>query len=97
MSKKEILEILAGRKEELRRFGVRRIGLFGSYVRGTQRRGSDIDFLVDFKEKSFDNYMGLKLYLEKLLRVKVDLVISESIKPRLKPLIMKEVEYAQGF
>lgn len=80
----------------VRRFGVKRLGLFGSFIRGEQKRGSDIDLLVELKEKTFDNYMDLKLFLEKQLKAKVDLVLTDSLKPQLKARILKEVEYAEG-
>jgi len=76
------------------RFSVRRIGLFGSYLQGTASETSDIDLLVDFAEPTFDHYMDLKFYLEGLFERPVDLVLSDTIKPRLKPVIQKEVAYA---
>jgi len=78
------------------RYGVRRIGLFGSCLRGEERADSDVDILVEFDEKTFDNYMGLKFFLEDRLGRRVDLVIAESIKPRLRDRILREVEYAAG-
>jgi predicted nucleotidyltransferase len=79
----EILEKLKERQEEMRsRFSVRRIGLFGSHVRGTPR------------EATFDHYMDLKFYLEDLLGSSVDLVLFDTIKPRLKPIILREAVYA---
>jgi len=58
---------------------------------------SDIDVLVEFNklEKSFDNYMELKFYLEKLFHRRVDLVIREALKPRIRQHILKEVIYAR--
>ena len=79
----------------MKQFGVRKIGLFGSYAKGKPREKSDIDVLVEFKEKTFDNYMNLKFFLERLLKAKVDLVIYDALKPQLKPLIMNEVIYAK--
>jgi predicted nucleotidyltransferase len=81
---------------ELDAFGVKRIGLFGSFADGTAKRGSDIDLLVEFKkgQKTFSNYMGLKLFLEKQFKRKVDLVLKEAVKPALKTRIMKQVVYA---
>lgn len=82
----------------IRGYGVKRIGIFGSYVKGKQKPDSDIDVIVEFEKgkKTFDNYMELKFFLEELLKNKVDLVISESIKPELKPYILKSVRYAAG-
>jgi len=82
--------------EDIRKYGVKRIGLFGSYAMGSQKVKSDIDILVEFEKgkKTFDNYMELKFFLENLLNSKVDLVTSESIKPELKPYILNSVIYA---
>ena len=82
----------------IKSYGVKRIGVFGSYIKGKQKPDSDIDVLVEFEKdkKTFDNYMELKFFLEELLKNKVDLVISESIKPELKPYILKSVKYAAG-
>jgi predicted nucleotidyltransferase len=72
--------------------------LFGSFIRNEQKGENDIDILVEFEKgkKTFDNYMGLKFFLENLLKCKVDLVISDALKHRIKPYIMREVEYAKG-
>jgi len=82
----------------IRGYGVKRIGIFGSYVKSKQRMDSDVDILVEFEKgkKTFNNYMELKFFLEGLLKNKVDLVISESIKPELRPYILKSVRYAAG-
>lgn len=98
LTAEEILRKIEENKERIRRFGVRRIGLFGSYIRGEQKPGSDIDILVEFEKekKTFDNYMELKFFLEELFKCNVDLVIFESIKPDLKPYILRSVRYATG-
>ena len=94
----EILKKIEENKDQIKKFGVKRIGLFGSCVRGEQKKGSDIDILVEFEKgkKTFDNYMELKFFLEDLFNCKVDLVILESIKPDLKPHILRSVKYATG-
>jgi len=78
------------------KFGVKRIGIFGSFARGEEREDSDLDVLVVFEEgqKTFDNYMDLKFYLEDLFGREVDLVTERALKPQLKDIIMKEVVYA---
>ncbi|HDG68438.1 MAG TPA: nucleotidyltransferase [candidate division Zixibacteria bacterium] len=98
MNSGEILKKIEDNREKIRKFGVKKIGLFGSYARGEQKTGSDIDILVEFEKgkKTFDNYMGLKFFLENLFGCKVDLVILESIKPELKPHILGSVKYASG-
>ena len=55
-------------------FSVNKIGLFGSYANNTQTKDSDIDFYVEFKQKTFDNLSGLWVYLEELYQKKVDIV-----------------------
>jgi hypothetical protein len=92
----DVFAILAAHTDTLRRLGVRRLGLFGSCARGEATANSDLDFVVDFAEKSFDAYMDLKAYLEDLFGCRVDLVLADTIKPRLRPIIQRETVYAQG-
>jgi predicted nucleotidyltransferase len=75
---------------------VHRIGLFGSFVRDEQTDKSDMDILVEFEEgkESFDNYMSLLFFLEKLFSKKVDLVISGNVREELKKEILGSVMYA---
>lgn len=91
-----VLGKIEGNMDTIRRYGVKRIGLFGSYVRNEQKTESDLDVLVEFQKgkKTFDNYMELKFFLEDLFKRKVDLVITEAIKPDLKPYILESVKYA---
>lgn len=95
-SRDEILTVLQQNRDAIRSYGVRRLGLFGSYARGEATKTSDLDFVVEFETKSFDAYMNLKEFLERLFARRVDLVLSETIKPRLRPSILKEVVHAPG-
>ncbi|MEW6380673.1 MAG: nucleotidyltransferase family protein [bacterium] len=73
---------------------MREIGIFGSYARGEQKKRSDVDILVEFDEvPDLFKFIELERYLEKLLKVKVDLVRKKAIWPELKDLILKEVVY----
>jgi len=94
-----IITALNQHKKEIQQYGVKRIGLFGSYTTNNQHRKSDIDILVEFKrgKKTFDNYMELKFFLEKLFDRPVDLVVKEALKIDLKTSILKSVRYATGF
>lgn len=93
--KAAVLSILKEKQSEIAgRFSVRRIGVFGSFARGTAGPKSDVDILVELNKPTFDNYMDLKFYLEEVLNHPVDLVIHEAVKPRLKPIIEQEVVYA---
>jgi hypothetical protein len=91
----EIKGILAEHKEDLqRKFKVNDIGLFGSYVKKTQSRRSDVDILVDFQESiSLLDLVKLENFLTSLLEVKVDLVPKEDIRRELKEIILKEAIY----
>ena len=88
----EILARISRNHEHLSKLGVKRLGVFGSFVRGEAGPDSDIDFLVELEKKTFDIYMDLKFFLEDLFERKVDLVL----KPRLRPYIENEVVYATG-
>ena len=92
----DILNALQQNRDRLHQMGVRRIGLFGSYRRGTPNPSSDIDLLVMLERPTFDDYMNVKIFLEDLFNCKVDLVLEETIKPRLRDHILEEVVYAQG-
>ncbi len=90
-----MLRALRERQRELAaRFTVRRIGLFGSCARNEAGPESDVDILVELNEPTFDHYMDLKFYLEEILHRQVDLVLRDTIKPRLKSVIEQEVVYA---
>lgn len=79
----------------LRTYGVKTIGLFGSFVRGDQNDQSDIDFLVDFDEgkKTFKNFMDLGFFLEELFKRRVQVLTPQGLSPYIGPHILKTVEY----
>lgn len=83
LDREEILESLEESGEELKDFGVVRIGLFGSFLRDEHDGSSDLDFLVEFEENTFDDYMKLKFFLEDLFGRDVDLVIESDVRPEL--------------
>ena len=91
----EIKETLKKHKGELRqRFRVKEIGVFGSYVKGEQKKKSDIDILVEFEEPiGLFAFMDLEENLSTLLGTKVDLVSKKALKPRIGEHILKEVVY----
>ena len=90
----EPLETLRAHRAALAELGVLKLGVFGSYARGEARPDSDVDVLVELDEHTFDRYMDLKLYLEDLLGKRVDLVLADRIKARLRDRILSEVVYA---
>ncbi len=94
-SLEEIKKILKAHKEEVsQKYKVSEIGVFGSFVRGDQRKRSDIDILVEYDEiPDLFEFINLERYLQRLLRKKVDLVRKEAIRSELKDRILKEVVY----
>jgi predicted nucleotidyltransferase len=92
----DILQTLTRHESALRALGVQRLALFGSAARGELRESSDLDFVVEFERKSFDAYMDLKAFLEELFGRRVDLVIADAIKPRLRAAILGEAVHAPG-
>ncbi len=95
-TKEQVLALLRRHQPELRRFGVKRCGVFGSFVRNEPHDQSDVDVLVEFEpdQKTFDNFMHLAFFLEDLFGRKVDLITTESLSPYIGPHILREVEYA---
>lgn len=93
-SKAFIFQRLKEEREKLAFFGVKNIGLFGSFVRGSQTPLSDIDILVEFmpEKHTFDNFMEVAFLLEELLGRKVELVTPEALSPHIGPHILREVE-----
>ena len=89
------IEILRNHKQEIkRRFAVRRIGLFGSSIRGEETKESDIDILVEFEDPTFRNFMNLAFFLEDIFGRRVDLLTPEGISHRIRPYVEKEVVWA---
>src|SRR3989344_1733697 len=84
LSAKKIVSTLNKHKYELKKYNVKKIGLFGSFLKNSQNKKSDVDLLVEFDKATFDNYMDLKLFLEKLFKRKVDLVVEKNLKPALR-------------
>jgi uncharacterized protein len=91
----EIRKTLSEHKSELReKYKIKEIGVFGSYVRGEQKRKSDVDILVEFEESSsmsLLDFIGLENYLSDVLGVKVDLVEKQALKPRIGKRVLEEV------
>ena len=76
------------------KFRVKKIGIFGSYSRGEQRKSSDVDILVEFHEEpSLFEFLDLEEFLKNILKIKVDLVMKSSLKPYIGKHILEEVIY----
>jgi len=94
LTPKKIIKEIEENSEDIRKFGVKKIGLFGSFLKKDNKRKNDVDIIVSFDNISFDNYMELKFLLEKLFRKKVDLVIEKNLRSELN-YVKKEAEYAR--
>ncbi|MBU4317446.1 MAG: nucleotidyltransferase family protein [Proteobacteria bacterium] len=95
MKKNEIITILRDYKKQFAtQYGILDIGVFGSAARDEMGEHSDVDILVEFAEPTFDHFMDLKFRLEEIFQRPVDLVIKDTVKPRIKPIIEQEVVYA---
>jgi predicted nucleotidyltransferase len=95
MTKAFILDFLRSHKEEMHeKFGLVKIGLFGSYVREEAREDSDIDLVVELESQNmFRSFFGLKSYLEEHLHKEIDMGTERSLKPIARKYIEREVEY----
>jgi len=95
LSLERITNILKEHKEELKeKYGVKEIGIFGSYVRGEYKEKSDLDILVEFEEDAkigLLRFVNMENRLSELIGVKVDLVEKSTLKPRIGRHILKEV------
>ena len=91
----EIKKTLKAHRELLAsKYKVKTIGVFGSYVKGTPKRKSDVDILVEFKRTvDFFEFLDLEEYLEQILGIKVDLVTKQALKPYIGKHILEEVVY----
>lgn len=95
MDKEYVLNYLKKNKIELKdKYGVVKIGLFGSYARDEQKEDSDIDIAVELQTiNSFRSFFALKNELEKNLGKKIDLGIEHCLKPIAKEYVKKEIIY----
>lgn len=93
MDKSLVLNLLGTQIEVTRqRFGAKHISVFGSAARDELNDASDIDVLVEFDGlPTFDNYMGFKFFLQDLFMRRVDLVTQDSIKPRMRQIIERDL------
>jgi len=93
----EIIDILRSTLNELEGFGVKRIGLFGSYARGEEQKDSDIDILIEFKEgmETFDNLLNVHELLKSKYQREIDLVTVGGLSPYIGPHIMEEVIFIE--
>ena len=94
-TKDELVSLVKENQIEIQKYGIKRLGLFGSFVTERQGEDSDVDLLVEFEsgQKSFDRFMALSFFLENITGRRVDLVTTDALSPYLGPHILREVEY----
>ncbi|MDX9872996.1 MAG: nucleotidyltransferase family protein [Clostridia bacterium] len=92
-----IINRLQANKDKIKTFGIRTLGIFGSYARNEQHDKSDVDILIDFLDgkKNIRNFIYLADYLEEILDVKVDLILEKNLRPEIKSNVMEDVKYVQ--
>jgi hypothetical protein len=97
VSKKDIEKILRRNKAILKKYKVNKVGIFSSFATGKTKKKSDVDLLVEFEDviDLFD-FVHLTDEIQKVLKVKVDLSTPDAIKPYIKPMILREVEWIEG-
>lgn len=95
LNKEDIFKLFKQHKEQLKNHCVKKIGLFGSVLKGVNTNESDIDLIVEFEvgKKNYDNFIELAFFLEKLLQRKVDLLTIDALSPYMKPKILKEAYF----
>jgi predicted nucleotidyltransferase len=92
MTRKDVISLIRKHRVQLNQLGVKSLSIFGSVARGEERPESDVDVLVEFNgPATFDAFMDTKFYLEELLGCKVDLVVPQALKPRLKETVMRDL------
>lgn len=94
LNAKNIIKKIEEKKQSIKKFGVKKIGLFGSFAKKKQHKKSDVDILVTFENPTFDAYMDLKFMLERLFGRKVDLTIEKDLRPEFKN-IKEETKYVK--
>ena len=93
MTKEKITALLKEKQDYLSaEFGVRKIGLFGSYEKGTAHEGSDIDLVIEFSRPIGFHFFSLEKYLEEVLGTPVDILTSAGIKGIRVPRVAKEIQ-----
>ena len=94
-NKSDLLGLIKAHTTAIKKFGVCRLGLFGSFARDEVHQNSDIDLLVEFEphQKTYKNFIGFAFFAEKITGRNVEVITPQSLSPFLGPKILKSVEY----
>lgn len=97
MDASSVRTLLENQKETLRTFGLKRVGIFGSVVRGETKPTSDIDLLLDFdpEKKTYRNFFSASSFLEDLLKRPVDTVTPQALSPYIAPKVYQDITYVE--
>jgi len=94
LNSKEIIKKIEEKSNDIKKYNVKKIGLFGSFAKNKQHKKSDIDIIVNFDKETFDNYMDLLFLLERMFKRKIDLVIEKDLHPQLN-YVKREAKYVR--
>jgi len=94
LNSKKIIKKIEEKSKDIKKYNVKKIGLFGSFIKNKQHKKSDIDIIVTFDKETFDNYMDLLFLLEKIFRRKIDLIIEKDLYPELN-YVKREAKYVR--
>ncbi len=91
----DIQKIIKKNKQALKKqYGLKEVGIFGSYVKGEQDENSDVDLLVEVERPmGLVKFMRLENHLSQILGIKADLVMEKALKPNIGKRILHEVRY----
>jgi predicted nucleotidyltransferase len=94
-NKKELIDLLVYNQAQIKSFGVKRLGVFGSFVRDEVNDNSDVDLFIDFslEYKSLKNFVSLYNYMKNILGREVEIVTPQSLNKFIGKYIIQEVEY----
>lgn len=92
-TQENVLSALESNRAHIKKYGVKSLALFGSAARNHMRKNSDVDVLVQFEKPTWENYIGLKFFLQDLLGREVDLVTLQGLKPAVRSSVEKDLVY----
>ena len=97
MTKEDIKKVLIRNKKILKKYKVNKIGILGSFATGKTKKKSDVDLLIEFDDMiDLFDFVHLNDEIQQILKSKVDQVTPDTIKPYIRPRILREVEWIEG-
>lgn len=90
-------QLLATRRFLKKKYGIKKLGIFGSYSRNQHTKTSDLDVLVEFEEEVGLEFLEVKFFLEDWLGIKVDLATEAMLKPAIREQVLNEVIFIDEY